>query len=319
MAQPDIQVIIAEAIAKAMAPLNNKLDTVSKKLSDMETDLTHNQSNSEKARIIKEAKEKMAAEVRANLEANNISFRDEDLIFESARSGIDKMKKDDLEEFNGSDLFSFKASVDSALSIWESDVVARMMARNLTGRAHTWWVSLDSIIRDGLLTDSDVFLNKLSEEFAENQGILRERARSQKWSPLTEPVLEYFYDKYKLVSNSFGRSLAASEVCHEIREGLPDNFKVLIRTPLSKSVKVEALRQEMALMEVDYVSMKKRANSQRGNANRSLPNQLPSQSSNTNNRQVKRENTQRPRSLRETYKASNIEYGPDPTDPKKRV
>lgn len=315
----DIQRTIQDAIAAAMGPLNDKLDQVTRKLTDMETDQVH---SSEKARIIKEGKDKAAADIRANLEANNISFRPEDLEFDTSRSS-DKMKKEDLDEFDGSDLFSFKASVDSALSIFETGTVARMMARNLTGRAHTWWVSLDSTIRDGLLVDSDVFLSKLEDEFAENQGILRERARNRRWSVLNKPVLTYFYDKYKLVSNSFGRTLQASEVCHEIREGLPDDFKVLVRTPLSKTVKVEALRQELALLETDYVSMVRR--NLRGNNRRNVsatPQPMTNTDSSSNRtapRQIKRESSARPRSLRDTYNPGNIEYGPDPSNPQKRV
>lgn len=310
----DMESMIQRSIAAALAPLNKKLDTVTKDLQDMKSDQSQQVTEtSEKAKIIREQRAKATEAIRLALEAQDISYTDDDLNLSNQK---EKMKKEDLGEFDGSDLFTFKAEIDSALSIFSTEAVARMMARNLTGQAHTWWISLDSVIRDGLLTDADVFYTKLNDEFSKNKGVLRNEARNRRWKVGKESVMDYYYDKLKLITNSFGTT-DQNDLCHEIREGLPDDFKVLIRTTLARHAKTEALRNELNSLETDYMELRKRPNpyysSPPYQRNQQMPLSAPGPSWGP---AIKRE---APRSLRESYNPKNISYSADPKNPSKRV
>lgn len=311
----DFQEMLQTALAAAMGPVNQKLDTVSKELADLR-DTQVPQGSSDKARIIRDARAKAVESMRAAFDEQQISYDDNDL---SLGASGERMKKDDLGEFDGSDVYTFKAEVDSALSMFSTESVARMMARNLKGRAHSWWISLDAVIRDGLLKDADTFFSKLNNEFAKSKGTLRTEALMRKWQAGKEPVMDYYYDKVKLLTNSFGNQLDQADLCHEIREGLPDDFKVLIRTTMAKNARTEALRTELHTLEPDYLDLKKKSSySPSSQRNPGLPSQPPPSRGRPSN-PAKGAQQERPRSLRETYNPKNILYKPDPNDSSKRV
>lgn len=74
-----------------------------------------------------------------------------------------------------------------------------------------------------------------------DKSIARQAARDRKWMYQKEPILTYFYDKVKLLSNSFGERMDQADQCHEIREGLPDDLKRFVRTPLGGKPTLEHL------------------------------------------------------------------------------
>lgn len=168
------------------------------------------------------------------------------------------MKTTDLDEFDGSDVSGFALSVQAARAMFPTDAVASIMARNLRGMAKIWFQNIENTPRNNLLLNAEDFLRSLRAEFEVDKSIARQTARDRKWNHQKESILDYFYDKVKMVSNSYGERMDEADKCHEVREGLPDDFKPFICTPLSGRPTLEHLRKELKLLELDYLASKRK-------------------------------------------------------------
>lgn len=256
----DIQKLLDKSLESALAPLRTANTNLESELRDLRTGLDLSSSTATerqtKSRVAQEEREAAIARIKSRLQESDVSFSEDE--FNVSPSQEKKvMKVSDLNEFDGSDVYSFQLSVDAALAQFSSPTVAGMMARVLKGVAKTWFQNLDHRIRDGCLVDADEFIHALKSEFAIDKGLARQSARDRRWKVNEESVSSYYYDKLKLVGNSYGSSMDATEKCFEVRDGLPEDFKVLVRTTLASRPTLEALRKELTTLEVDYLASQK--------------------------------------------------------------
>lgn len=153
-----------------------------------------------------------------------------------------------------------------------------------------------------------------------DKSIARQAARDRKWMYQKEPILTYFYDKVKLLSNSFGERMDQADQCHEIREGLPDDLKPFVRTPLGGKPTLEHLRKELKLLEIDYVANKRKRPTNVIPQLQSPPPQVQGNirnvkqeygsSSRTNSRRVP---------LKESFNPKMIGQSPNPSNPSQMI
>lgn len=321
MNRNDVQQLLRDALAplqQANTDLRSEITSLRSQLGNQSSDPAQSPAQI-KAAILKE--ERIAADRRVceRLEQQNIAISDDESF--DSRPFKEKIKTSDLDEFDGTDVHGFAMSVESAKALFPTDSVASTMSRNLRGMAKIWFQNLDTKFREALLLDSDNFMKALRSEFEVDKGIARQIARERKWTPFKESVMTYFYDKIKLVTNSYGSSMDQADQCHEVREGLPDDFKPFIQTQLGHKPALDHLRRELKLLEPDYLANKRKRL-------QPSPLQLPMQNNQASNqappRQIKQEANQgewrgkRP-TLKDSFNPKMIGQSPNPANPNQMV
>lgn len=324
----DIQQLLNDAIQ----PLREANENLNTEIQNIRAEFNPNTNSSAierqvKAKVAQEETQNAINQIKERLTEQNVSFKDDEFNNPASSDNKKTMKISDLEEFDGTDVYSFELSVDAAMAQFASPVVAGIMARVLKGVAKTWFQNVDHQIWDGCLINADEFMKALKNEFAIDKGLAWQTARDRKWKVNEESVAIYYYDKLKLVGNSYGASMDASEKCFEVRDGLPDDFKVLIRTTLANRPTLESLRKELTTLETDYLTSRQKRNPtnkslapliQTSSRPGALLPQLPPPGSNFP--RMKQENMQgRWMSIRDLFDPRYIGSGPNPTNPNEIV
>lgn len=310
-----------QMIASAIAPLQTANSKLQNEISSLKSQISSSDpapsSSQIKANIMREEKEAASRRVRERLQQADIQLDGDE--FDATAHSRERIKTSDLDEFDGSDVYGFATSVESARSLFPSDSVASVMARNLRDMAKVWFQNLAQNKKEALLLSSEDFMTAIRAEFEVDRSVARQLARERKWNPNKESIMSYFYDKVKLVANSFGTSMNQEDQCHEIREGLPDDFKPFIRTPLGSKPTLEHLRKELKLLELDYISNKKKKNF--------TPNFVPNMPQQLAQPRVKNEGkTIAPPSfkgnrvsLKDSFDAKMIGQSPNPSNPRQMI
>lgn len=334
LTREEVQQLLKDSLKEALQPLNVANANLRTEIQNLREGLDPNSGVTAterqiKSRVAQEETQNAINRIKERLLEQNVSFQSDE--FDNPSSGDQKktMKMSDLDEFDGTDVYSFELSVDAAMAQFSSPVVAGMMARVLKGVAKTWFQNVDHRIRDGCLVDADEFIRALKNEFAIDKGLARQTARDRKWKVAEESVANYYYDKLKLVGNSYGSSMDAAEKCFEVRDGLPEDFKVLIRTTLASRPTLEALRKELTSLEADYLATrfsKRSTNSLVKTAPvLTMPMTKPVSTLAPqligNNSRIKQENFagQRRMSIRDSFDPKNIGSAPNPSNPSELI
>lgn len=321
-----------ELLNAAIQPLKDTNNSLKAEIQNLRQGLDPNTGSPSterqiKARVAQEEKDAAIARIKSRLQEENVSFQ-EDEFNTQPQEQKRNMKLSDLDEFDGTDVYSFELSVDTAMAQFSTTTVASMMARVLKGLAKTWFQNLDHRIRDGCLVDADEFMRALKSEFAIDKGLARQAARDRKWKIGHESVATYYYDKLKLVGNSYGNSMDAAEKCFEVRDGLPEDFKILVRTTLATRPTLESLRKELISLEADYMAFRQASKALIGSSIKSVAAQhnlvpaprLPLGVPQVALPRVKQENVPgRRMTMRDSFNPQNIGVAPNPLNPSENV
>lgn len=273
-----------------------------------------------KANVLREERDAAKKRARERLAERNIEVGEEDFSPQSSRN--ERIKTSNLDEFDGSDVSSFMLSIQAARAMFPSEAVASVIARNLRGMAKHWFQNLSSSSREMLLLSLEDFARSIRHEFEVDKSIARQSARDRKWIYQKESVLTYFYDKINLLINSFGEKMDQVDQCHEIREGLPDDFKPFVRTLLGGKPNLDQLRKELKLLELDYLNSKKKRpvpvqspmpifpGQQIANIPRNVKQESPSTSKQNGARRIP---------LKESFNPKMIGQSPNPSNPSQMI
>lgn len=173
----------------------------------------------------------------------------------STRDNIQKMRVDDLPKFDGTDVHGFVVNIMSALVQFDQQAVARTIPRAFEGQARNWWNILTDDTKSLYMGNVYRFKDVLEEEFADSIGVAKDKAKSRVWRVGSEDIMTYYYDKMDLMVNANHGNHSDVEVCYELREGLPIEFRPYIRTVLERNPSTQRMRKEFQTLENDFMKM----------------------------------------------------------------
>lgn len=316
---------IENLLEAAISPLRTQNSTLQNEISTLKSQIGVGADPREAARIqrasiLKEEREAAERRIRERLEQGNIAIGDDEDLGFSSSNLHEKIKVSDLDEFDGTDIYSFFMSIDAALSQFSPKLVAGVMARNLKGIAKVWFQNLNELSREAVLSNAFTFKEALRQEFEEDKAISRQTASDRKWQVTREPLMTYFYEKLKLITNAF-KGMDSTDQCLEIREGLPDDFKLLVRTTMAAKPTLDHLRKELKTLEQDYLANRKKkpfAFQQQQVPQQALV-KSPAQNLVKTEQGNGKSGNRRPPSLRDTFNPKFIGQSPNPANPSQMI
>lgn len=168
---------------------------------------------------------------------------------------VQKMRVDDLPKFDGRDVFGYLVSVTSAIVQFGQQPVARTIPRTFEGQARNWWNVLTDETKLQYMSNVYRFKDALEEEFSDSVGVAKDKAKNRIWKIGSEDIMTYYYEKLDLMVAANHGNNSDVEVCYEVREGLPIEFRPYIRTVLERNPSTSRLRKELQSLENDFVKM----------------------------------------------------------------
>ncbi|KAE8180692.1 hypothetical protein CF335_g9167, partial [Tilletia laevis] len=95
------------------------------------------------------------------------------------------------------------------------------------------------------MTTLTVWQDKLREAFPVNRYEQRRNARNRQWNPADEGASAYFFYKLRLLRGAYGPDQNETNLTHDILDGLPPEFRVMLRLP-RHNVSLNDVRQEIS-------------------------------------------------------------------------
>ena len=167
------------------------------------------------------------------------------------------VKPDDigLYEGNPETLEFFRSRVGALVqsrkdSAWEQAIV-QTLPLCLRGTAAQWYQLMSIDARQSLSEGWMAWDEALCAAFRPDDGEARAVADARKWVPSSESVQQYFYSKLSLLRSAYpDRSQA--DLAKEICLGLPESFKLSIRSHLGIVTNVQDMLVEMKAFEAPW-------------------------------------------------------------------
>lgn len=181
----------------------------------------------------------------------------------SQKDNTQKMRVDDLPKFDGRGVHGYLINVTSAIVQFGQQAVARTIPRTFEGQARNWWNVLSDDTKTSYMSNVHRFKDALEDEFADSIGVAKDKAKNRTWRIGSEDIMTYYYDKIDLMVNSNHGNYSEVEVCYELREGLPIEFRPYIRTVLEKNPSTQRMRKEFQSLESDFLKMSRSSNSRK--------------------------------------------------------
>lgn len=273
-AQQQINAMIQQSVAAAMQSLTPQFDSLRTDLQDLRTNnpsmegVEHSSVESQRQDILnetlRESRDILKNTLRQKYTTRGISVNEADLDAIVAdkgagshldRDNVQKMRVDDLPKFDGRDVHSYLVSVTSAIVQFGQQAVARTIPRTFDGQARNWWNILSDSTKNSYMSNVYKFKDALEDEFSDSVGVAKDKAKNRTWRIGSEDIMTYYYDKMDLMVNANSGNHSDVEVCYEIREGLPIEFRPYIRTVLEKNPSTSRMRKELQSLENDFLKM----------------------------------------------------------------
>ncbi|SPO28028.1 uncharacterized protein UTRI_05171 [Ustilago trichophora] len=169
------------------------------------------------------------------------------------------VKPDDLGLFDGSPdrLEFFRSRIDALIQSrsdpgWEQAVI-ETLPLCLRDSAAQWYQLMGSTQRANLSVGWNAWEAALMQAFRPDDGEARRLADSRKWHVKTETVQQYFYSKLSLLRSAYPFR-DEKDLAQEIRLGLPDTMRVLVRSHLNASVNPTKMLVELKSLEESWRS-----------------------------------------------------------------
>lgn len=312
---------VEDILNAALGPLRTQNAALQSEITSLRTQISSQTTDpweaerAQRALILREEREAAERRIRERLEQQNITVDADEEVGFVGNSLFEKIKVSDLDEFDGTDVHSFFLSVDAALAQFSPRMVAGVMARNLKGVAKIWFQNLSEVMREAILSNANVFKDSLRQEFEEDKAISRQLARDRKWQVQKEPIMTYYYEKMKMIANAF-KGIDSSEQCLEIRDGLPDDLKLLVRTTMAARPNLDHLRKELKTLEQDYLANRRK---RPFTPQQTFPPANQQSLVKHNRNPVKAEPGRRPPSLRDSFNPKFIGQSPNPSNPSQMI
>ncbi|KAE8217831.1 hypothetical protein CF319_g8167 [Tilletia indica] len=135
------------------------------------------------------------------------------------------------------------ARVHDDNSEWVMSVI-RTLPIVMEGDAAVWHAGLTDEEAAGMTTLT-VWQDKLREAFPVNKFEQRRNARNRQWIPADEGASAYFFYKLRLLRGAYGPDQDENNLTHDILDGLPPSFRVMLRLP-RHHVTLNDVRQEIS-------------------------------------------------------------------------
>ncbi|KAE8189233.1 hypothetical protein CF336_g2943 [Tilletia laevis] len=144
-----------------------------------------------------------------------------------------------LEHFLGRARDVYRLDPDPA---W-GQAVLRTMPLVMEGDAAVWHAGLTDTEAASLRTMT-AWMDKMREAFPTNRYEQGRLARNRRWVPEDEGASAYFFYKLRLLRAVYGQEHTEQNLAHDILEGFPATFRVMLRLPRS-NITLDDVRREI--------------------------------------------------------------------------